>query len=52
MYGGYEEKEYLDSPEDTLYMQVFVEEVGLWMDSMDHQKHVRPVLPNLEELLT
>jgi hypothetical protein len=40
MYGQYEEKEYLDNPEDTLYMQVFVEEVGLWMDSMDHQKHV------------
>jgi hypothetical protein len=23
-----------------LFMQVFVEEVGLWMDSMDPMKHV------------
>ncbi|KAL9038203.1 MAG: hypothetical protein Q9214_005380 [Letrouitia sp. 1 TL-2023] len=30
----------LDKPEELLYMQVFVEEVGLWMDSMDPHKHV------------
>ena len=30
----------LDSPEKVLFMQVFVEEVGLWMDSMDPYKHV------------
>ena len=30
----------LDSPEEVLFMQVFVEEVGLWMDSMDPYKHV------------
>lgn len=27
--------------EKTLFMQVFVEEVGLWMDSLDSAKHVR-----------
>ena len=33
-------RDYLDSAEETLFMQVFVEEVGLWMDSMDPHKHV------------
>ena len=33
----------LDSPEELLFMQVFVEEVGLWMDSLDPYKHVRVV---------
>ena len=32
---------YLTDPSEVLYMQVFVEEVGLWMDSMDHDNHVR-----------
>lgn len=36
-----EAKEILNTQEETLYMQVFVEEVGLWMDSMDAMKHVR-----------
>jgi hypothetical protein len=31
---------YLDSQEEVLLMQVFIEEVGLWMDSMDAAKHV------------
>lgn len=35
-----ETRDYLDSPEEVLFMQVFVEEVGLWMDSMDPYKHV------------
>lgn len=35
---------YLNTTEEVLLMQVFVEEVGLWMDSMDAQKHVRPSL--------
>ena len=35
-----EARDYLDSPEEVLFMQVFVEEVGLWMDSMDPYKHV------------
>ncbi|KAK4574703.1 hypothetical protein LTR86_001544 [Recurvomyces mirabilis] len=40
-----EKKEYLDSQDETLFMQVFVEEVGLWMDSMDSQKHFSRLLP-------
>ena len=39
-----EKREYLNSQEEVLFMQVFVEEVGLWMDSMDPMKHVR--MPN------
>lgn len=35
-----EKREFLDSQEEVLFMQVFVEEVGLWMDSMDSMKHV------------
>lgn len=38
-------KDYLDNPQETLYMQVFVEEVGLWMDSMDPHKHFSRLLP-------
>lgn len=38
-------KEYLDNQEETLFMQVFVEEVGLWMDSMDPSKHFSRLLP-------
>ena len=40
-----ETRDYLTSPEETLFMQVFVEEVGLWMDSMDPHKHVSTVWP-------
>ena len=36
-----ETRRYLDNPEETLFMQVFVEEVGIWMDSLDPHKHVR-----------
>lgn len=36
-----EKREWLSTQEETLFMQVFVEEVGLWMDSMDPMKHVR-----------
>ncbi|KAG9236339.1 hypothetical protein BJ875DRAFT_482334 [Amylocarpus encephaloides] len=35
----------LDSPEEVLFMQVFVEEVGLWMDSMDPHKHFSRLIP-------
>lgn len=35
-----ERVDFLTSPEEVLFMQVFVEEVGLWMDSMDPMKHV------------
>ena len=30
----------LTTPEEVLFMQVFIEEVGIWMDSMDRHKHV------------
>jgi Fungal Zn(2)-Cys(6) binuclear cluster domain len=36
-------REYMENPEEVLFMQVFVEEVGVWMDSMDAIKHVRLV---------
>ncbi|KKZ63669.1 hypothetical protein EMCG_02037 [[Emmonsia] crescens] len=35
----------LESAEEVLLMQVFVEEVGLWMDSMDSMKHFSHILP-------
>lgn len=35
-----ETREVLTDPEELLFMQVFVEEVGIWMDSMDPYKHV------------
>lgn len=35
-----EAREIINSQEETLFMQVFVEEVGIWMDSMDSMKHV------------
>lgn len=37
---GLEGCTYLDNQEEVLFLQVFVEEVGLWMDSMDPMKHV------------
>ncbi|KAJ0155279.1 hypothetical protein CTA2_12929, partial [Colletotrichum tanaceti] len=39
------EREYLNSPEEILYMQVFVEEVGVWMDSLDKEKHFSRLVP-------
>jgi hypothetical protein len=35
----------LDDRTEVLYMQVFVEEVGLWMDSMDVDKHFSRLIP-------
>jgi hypothetical protein len=40
-----ETRPYLSDPNEVLYMQVFVEEVGLWMDSMDPDKHFSRLLP-------
>ncbi|KAK2624540.1 hypothetical protein QTJ16_006490 [Diplocarpon rosae] len=40
-----ESRRLLSSPEEVLFMQVFVEEVGLWMDSMDAEKHFSRILP-------
>ncbi|KAF8533966.1 hypothetical protein BDD12DRAFT_758415 [Trichophaea hybrida] len=36
---------YLENSEETLFMQVFVEEVGIWMDSLDPLKHFSRLLP-------
>jgi len=38
-------RDYMDNPEEVLCMQVFVEEVGLWMDSFDAIKHVGSTMP-------
>ncbi|KAL2397009.1 hypothetical protein ABEF93_005836 [Exophiala dermatitidis] len=35
----------LEDRNEVLYMQVFVEEVGLWMDSMDAHKHFSRLIP-------
>lgn len=35
----------LEDPQELLYMQVFVEEVGVWMDSMDPEKHFSRLIP-------
>ncbi|ESZ90928.1 hypothetical protein SBOR_8674 [Sclerotinia borealis F-4128] len=40
-----ETRDYLTAPEEVLFMQVFVEEVGIWMDSMDPMKHFSRILP-------
>jgi Fungal Zn(2)-Cys(6) binuclear cluster domain/Fungal specific transcription factor domain len=34
-----------ETPREVLFMQVFVEEVALWMDSMDGEKHFSELLP-------
>lgn len=39
------EREYLNSEEEMYYMQVFVEEVGVWMDSLDREKHFSQLMP-------
>ncbi|KAI0538048.1 hypothetical protein GGR58DRAFT_513298 [Xylaria digitata] len=39
------EREYLNSPEELHFMQVFVSEVGLWMDSLDKEKHFSRLIP-------
>ncbi|KAH8651015.1 hypothetical protein BX600DRAFT_441462 [Xylariales sp. PMI_506] len=37
--------EYLNSPEELYFMQVFVSDVGIWMDCLDKEKHFSRVLP-------
>ncbi|KAH8203709.1 hypothetical protein TruAng_002122 [Truncatella angustata] len=39
------EREYLNSPEELEFMQVFVSEVGVWMDSLDKEKHFSRLVP-------
>ncbi|KAI0860366.1 hypothetical protein F4860DRAFT_223290 [Xylaria cubensis] len=40
-----EERECLTSPDELHFMQVFVSEVGLWMDSLDKEKHFSRQIP-------
>ena len=39
------DRSYLNSPDEIFYMQVFVEEVGVWMDSFDKDKHFSRLIP-------
>ncbi|CAK7218274.1 hypothetical protein SCUCBS95973_003429 [Sporothrix curviconia] len=39
------EREYLNSPDEILFMQVFVDEVAVWMDSFDRDKHFSRIIP-------
>ncbi|ETS73632.1 hypothetical protein PFICI_14578 [Pestalotiopsis fici W106-1] len=39
------EREYLNTPEELHFMQVFVSEVGIWMDSLDKEKHFSRLIP-------
>ncbi|KAI1403596.1 hypothetical protein F4819DRAFT_495286 [Hypoxylon fuscum] len=39
------EREYLNSPEELRFMQIFVSEVGIWMDSLDKDKHFSRLIP-------
>ncbi|KAB5540223.1 C6 zinc finger domain-containing protein [Coniochaeta sp. 2T2.1] len=41
------EIDYLNDEEEIYYMQVFVSEVAIWMDSFDHQKHFSRIVPFL-----
>lgn len=39
------ERDFLGSAEEVHYMQVFVEEIGVWMDSFDRDKHFSELIP-------
>ncbi|RYP53332.1 hypothetical protein DL768_001689 [Monosporascus sp. mg162] len=39
------EREYLNSSEELRFMQVFVSDVGIWMDSLDRDKHFSRMIP-------
>ncbi|CAK7225134.1 hypothetical protein SBRCBS47491_005788 [Sporothrix bragantina] len=43
--GNNGEREYLNSSDEVLFMQVFVDEVGVWMDSLDRDKHFSRIIP-------
>ena len=36
---------FMDNSNEVFYMQVYVEEVAVWMDSMDDEKHFSQLLP-------
>jgi hypothetical protein len=39
------ERDYLNDEEEIYYMQVFISEVAVWMDSFDHKKHFSRIVP-------
>jgi hypothetical protein len=39
------ERDYLNSDEEMYYMQVFVRDVAIWMDSLDYLSHFSRVIP-------
>jgi len=39
------ERDYLNDEEEIYYMQVFINEVAIWMDSFDHHKHFSRIVP-------
>lgn len=41
------ERDYLNTPEEIHYMQVFIDEVAIWMDCLDNHKHFGRVIPYL-----
>lgn len=41
------ERDFLNSEEEIHYMHVFIEEVGVWMDSLDNNKHFSRIIPYL-----
>ena len=41
------ERDYLNSAEEIRFMQVFIDEVALWMDTMDKDKHFTNMAPYL-----
>ena len=47
-----ETRDSLTDPQELLLMQVFIEEVGIWMDSMDPYKHVSLGITFSKDLLT
>ncbi|KAH7171442.1 hypothetical protein EDB81DRAFT_837902 [Dactylonectria macrodidyma] len=39
------DREFLSTPEEIAYMQVFVDDVWVWMDSLDKEKHFSRLIP-------
>ncbi|KAI1332403.1 hypothetical protein F5Y16DRAFT_407639 [Xylariaceae sp. FL0255] len=38
-------RDYLTDSDELLYIQIFIEEVGIWMDSLDKHKHFSRLVP-------
>lgn len=41
------ERDYLTSEEEILFMQAFIDEVSVWMDALDKDKHFATIVPYL-----